>query len=304
MSASNALSAEELRRLSIVRHLYGIGIFQSRGADPTAGLSILPFHDAAEAFLQLACERCNAGENKADFMQYWKLLADKSIDLPHRETMRRLSAARRGLKHQGILPAHVEIEGFRAAVTNFLYDSTPIVFSVGFDQISLVGLVADPETREKLREAYDAFEARDYETTLGLAAEAFILMRRARNRARALLLPPNTPASLWSRATRHSSSSFALSGIEDALGPGVASSLQRILERNNSAIETISEAIELGNAGIGLNEYMLFEGYTPVVHQFIGGNLQVEWTKEPTADPEIVSRCLDFVVTAAVRYGA
>jgi hypothetical protein len=113
-------TAEELRRLSLVRHLYGLGVAQSRGAEPTSGLSILPFHDAAGSFLQLACERYEADENKADFMRYWELLAEKAVVVPQRETMRRLNAARRVLKHQGILPAQVELEGFRAAVTNFL----------------------------------------------------------------------------------------------------------------------------------------------------------------------------------------
>jgi len=105
-------TAEELRRLSLVRHLYGLGVAQSHGAEATAGLSILLFHDAAESFLQLASERYGAGENKADFMRYWELLAEVGVTVPQRETMRRLpstvSGSRCSLRSSGL-----PVESFR-----------------------------------------------------------------------------------------------------------------------------------------------------------------------------------------------
>ena len=71
-------------------------------------------------FLQLACEKYETGENKADFMRYWELLGKKGIVVPQGEDDAASQCSAPGLKHQGILPAHVELEGFRAAMTNFL----------------------------------------------------------------------------------------------------------------------------------------------------------------------------------------
>jgi hypothetical protein len=297
-------TAEELRRLSIVRHLYSLGVAQSRGTEPTtAALSILPFHDAAESFLQLACERYGAGENKADFMRYWELLAAKDIEVPQRETMRRLNAARRVLKHQGILPAQVELEGFRAAVTNFLYDSTPMLFGIDFDKITLVHLISDTAAREKLEGAYGALAAHDHRNALGSAAIAFILVQRAHKRGQAALFPPHTPTSLRAKTSRSAFTDFALHDFERALGSGLGRSLRKIVEGNDRAVELLSEAIELISYGVDLKDYILFTSYIPVVHQFAGGKMQIEWLQQPTEDPDIVSRCLNFVVDAAVRLG-
>jgi hypothetical protein len=292
-------SAEELRRLSLVRHLYGLGVTQSHGAAPTAALSILPFHDAAESFLQLACERYEAGENKADFMQYWSLLGAKGIQVSQRETMRRLNAARRVLKHQGVLPAEVEIEGFRAAVTNFFYDATPMLFGIDFNRVSLVHLVSDDAVRQNLEKAYAALEANDHQGALGFAAVAFILVRRARDRDQAQSLPPHTPATLPALVARSSFRGFVLNDLERLLGH----SIRRFAERADDAIGTLSESLELVSLGLPLTDYIFFKAYVPIVHQMIDGSMTVEWMKACTQDPDVVRRCLSFVVDAAVRLG-
>jgi hypothetical protein len=292
-------TAEELRRLALVRHLYGLGVAQSRGAEPTAGLAILAFHDAAESFLQLACERYGTGENKADFMRYWDLLAEKGITVPQREVMRRLNAARRGLKHQGILPAQVEIEGFRAAITNFLYDSAPQLLGVNFDQVTLVHLIEDMEARTKLEEAFKAFTAHDHQIALGEAAVAFILVQRANARRLLPLFPRHASPTLSGMVARSAGDTFAIHDLEATLGH----SIRRIVENNGRAAEMLGEAVELMSRGLELRDYMLFKAHTPFVHQLIGGNMTIDWMVEPTADGEIVLRCLNFVVDAAVRLG-
>jgi hypothetical protein len=292
-------SAEELRRLSLVRHLYSLGVTQSHGAAPTAALSILPFHDAAEAFLQLACERYEAGENKADFMQYWSLLGAKGIQVSQRETMRRLNAARRVLKHQGVLPAEVEIEGFRAAVTNFFYDATPMLFGIDFNRVSLVHLVADDVVRQKLEEAYAALEANDHQTALGCAAVAFILVQRAHDQNQAQSLPPYTQATLPALVARSSLGGFALNDLERVIGRPI----RRFAGQLDDAIKTLSESLELVSRGLPLADYVFFKAYAPIVHQMIGGSMTVEWMKEFTKNPDVVRRCLSFVVDAAVRLG-
>ena len=298
-STSVTPSADELRRLSLVRHLYGLGVTQSHGAAPTAALSILPFHDAAESFLQLACERYEAGENKADFMQYWSLLGAKGIQVSQRETMRRLNAARRVLKHQGVLPAEVEIEGFRAAVTNFFYDATPMLFGIDFNRVSLVHLVADEAVRQNIEMAYAALETNEYQGALGCAAVSFILLLRARDRNQALSLPPYTPATLPALVARSSFGAFDLNDLERILGR----SIRRFAERSDDAIETLSESLELVSLGLPLKDYIFFKAYVPIVHQRIDGSMEVEWMKGFSQDPDVVRRCISFVVDAAVRFG-
>ena len=127
-----------LRRLSFVRHLYNLGVDQSHGPEPLASVALLTLHDASEMFLQIAAEHHDVGKNHIEFIDYWKLLEGKGINLSHREPMRRLNKARVGMKHQGLTLAKSQIDGFRSTVTNFLYDNSLAAFELEFDRFRLL----------------------------------------------------------------------------------------------------------------------------------------------------------------------
>ena len=99
-----------MRRLTIARYLFQAGIEQSHGSEPLAALAILPLHDAIEFFLQAALEHRQASLEGKDFLGYWPALERKGVSLTRREQMKRFNRARVSLKHDGTLPAHVEIE--------------------------------------------------------------------------------------------------------------------------------------------------------------------------------------------------
>jgi hypothetical protein len=252
-------------QLSLVRHLYGWGVEQSRGPEPTAGLAILPFHDASEAFLQLASERYETGENKNDFMHYWTLLAGRGISLPHRESMRRLNAARRGLKHQGILPAHAELEGFRAAVTNFLYNGTATLFGVSFQDVSMTDLISDELSRAHLLEASKAYSNLDYSNALASAAKAFILVQNAYHRKLRASLPDwSQNTSLKARAST-STPSLSLRSIHDRpIQSEIENVVKKLLESDQQLAKVLSEAIEIIGYGLSLKEFTFFKAHTPI----------------------------------------
>src|SRR5271165_711783 len=170
---------DEMRRLTLIRHLYNIGVSQSLAAEPKSGLALLPFHDAVEMFLKLACERYTAGAtNKTSFMEYWNLLSKKGVILTQQDGMGRLNTARVSLKHHGILCATAELEGMRATTTNFFQENAEKVFDVPFHKISLLALVRDEEVLRYLTDAEKAFSSHDYRQTLAYIKAAFILSLR------------------------------------------------------------------------------------------------------------------------------
>lgn len=130
------------------------------------------------------------------------------------------------------------------------------------------------------------------------------LVRRAHNRNRAATLPPHTPKSLRALARRSAFSDFAIKELERVFGNGVGHAIRKIAEGNDRGIEILSEAVELIGCGSDLNNYMIFMAYTPAVHQIIDGSIKIDWMQEPANDDDIVLRCLNFVVDAAVRLGA
>lgn len=155
------LDHHKMRRLAFVRYLYETAVSQSHAPAPLKCASILTMHDAAELFLQLACEHLNVGAQQPSFMDYWDLLNKKldSGELAQKESMRRLNKARVALKHSGTLPSDLDVEAFRATATSFLQDNTPLVFGVEFDGVSLAEYVNPESSRTILKEAQDAIAA-------------------------------------------------------------------------------------------------------------------------------------------------
>jgi hypothetical protein len=124
------LSLTLTRRLVIVRYLLQIGIEQSRKAEPLAGLAVLPLHDSVELFLQTALEH-RRGELRGskDFLSYWPALEEKGVTLTQKEGMRRFNNARVSVKHHGMLPAHSNLEEFRAMIGSFLSENCTTIFA-------------------------------------------------------------------------------------------------------------------------------------------------------------------------------
>ena len=86
--------------------------------------------------------------------------------------MNRLNTVRVGLKHHGIMPDKSEIERSRLNTTNFFEESTPMIFNVSFDKISMVDLVQYIPAREGLREATTLMEQGKINQAVGKIAIA------------------------------------------------------------------------------------------------------------------------------------
>jgi hypothetical protein len=51
---------------------------------------------------------------------------------------------------------------------------------------------------------------------------------------------------------------------------------------------------------VDFDGYRYLKTYSPVIHEFVGGNMQIEWTREIEVDKDIVRRCVDFFTGAAL----
>lgn len=169
------ISPEQTRRLAFIKYLVTIGNQQVKQPEPLASAALLTFHDAVELFLQLTSEHVNAGSSQPNFMDYWGLINPKLVpdELPQRESMRRMNKARVALKHHGTLPSRFDLEDFNASVNRFFEQSTPLVFGVSLDSVSLVDFVACDEAKASLQQATAALEAGDLRKGIEACAEAF-----------------------------------------------------------------------------------------------------------------------------------
>jgi hypothetical protein len=265
---------------------------QSHKPEPLAAFAVLTFHDACEMFLQIAAEHNDVMPSKrSDFLDYWTLFEQQAqLQVTLKVSMDRLNRARTTLKHGGVLPAHAEIEGFRAAVTSFLQDNALSLLGVNLNDVSLTSMVRSDDVRGPLELAETALSAGDLQGALEEVASAFaISLRRFEGRPRAATGPLGRPYSLRN-ATVGLLESFTLNETRD---------IERTLHR---MVDAFSEAITVVAYNLDFDSYLMFKTHAPVVH--VGGRILVEWTRDEPTDPEVVRRCLNFVIDTAIRLEA
>lgn len=144
---------DHLRRLSLIRYLYGRGLDQFEQPAPLGAFALLPLHDAVEMFLQLAAEVTGAPvQRKEEFLGYWKALANAvpPISLPLYHAMGRLNQARVTLKHHGLFPDEKDLRALVSSVDEFLNASCKLIFNVALERVSLVNLIRHDRVRERL----------------------------------------------------------------------------------------------------------------------------------------------------------
>ena len=270
-----------MRRLSLVRYLYEAGLEQSRRSSAVAGLAILSLHDATEMFLQAAAEHRQAVGSK-DFMGHWPSLEKCGVTLGRREEMKQFNHARNSLKHDGRRPNPHDVEGYRETVRAFLVEEFPNVFGVQLAEASLSSLVKSEKVRALLLEAERAVREPDYSKAIEGAARSFRLTLREHAEECELVRP----------GLRHPRF-LSLFGIHD---------LDRRLE---DAFRDMSydfgEQITILAHHLDYDGYLYLKTYGPVIHELIGGHLQLEWTQDTSRLTEVIAkRCVDFAVDAAL----
>ncbi len=169
---------EVLERLAFIRYIHGQATKQSYGPEPINATALLGFHDSVELFLHLACEHLQVVSGKANFMDYWSLIAVKNAGLEptQKPSMDRLNKARVALKHHGTRPVSSDIEAFRVNTTEFFKENVKNLLGVDFEQASLANLIADQTARQELETAETHIEAGNMEEALISIAKAFYML--------------------------------------------------------------------------------------------------------------------------------
>ena len=278
-------TATTVNRLSFVRYLYQVAVQQSHQPSPMAVASVLTFHDAVDLFVQLVAETKGVAKAKPNtFLMDNLLEVEKKLGnaASYRAAIGRLNTARNAVKHDGVHPAHHEIEGFRASVTNLFEDYSQLVFGVRFGAMSMVSLVANPRVRERLQRAELAIAGETYEDAIVDVAWSFEVLVHDYESQRA----DQYGQSLFAKPVRSSHREF-----QD----------RKLFE----AVEALQSQVRMLALGIDLHRYMAYQQLVPS-----------PWWPSDAAEPTYRFRpkllsesatehgcryCLDFVVDSALR---
>lgn len=148
------MNSNTIKRLSFIKYLHEQAIDSLKLPEPMCYSGILSLQDSIELFLQLAAEEKNVViPAKASFMDYWSAFEKSSLPLPQKVSMERLNKARVGLKHSGLFPQKGDLMDFIVSSKLFFDESSTLIFSKSFKEISLVDFISSDLVKKSIEAA-------------------------------------------------------------------------------------------------------------------------------------------------------
>lgn len=154
-----------LKRLAYIKFLYKGAVAQSNQAEIIAYTSILAVHDAIDWFMHLACLHNNITEPKKIealkkknpkhpgknifLMDYFTILPN----LKYETEVGNINGLRNDLKHHFRLPSQIGIIESINTAKSFFEENTKIIFSLDFNEVSIIDLIAFQQLRDLLKKA-------------------------------------------------------------------------------------------------------------------------------------------------------
>ncbi|WP_272022154.1 hypothetical protein [Olleya namhaensis] len=267
-----------LKRLSIVKLLYKIGIEQSYKGEMTSFFSILSFHDSIEMFLKLAVEKNNKKDCQ-NFMEYWEKLPKLTL----KEAMRNLNANRVNLKHKGITPSKIDIETSRVNTTSFFDQNAKTYFGIDFKDVSLFELIKYKSTQELLISANDKLGNKNFKECAIECTKAFNELLLEYKKSKSAGYSYKTPFDLVKTVSSRDS--------------GINKNSVGTINENFKNIETALQVISLG---IDYKKYIKFNILTPEFYKSMQGNYQIRENDNKKLTELNCEFLIDFVLDSAL----
>jgi len=305
-----------LRRLSIVKHLHKLADQQSHLPETIAYSSVLTFHDAIDLFNQLVAEY--QGKTDADkrvvtggkrtnlfMMEYFDLIPTLTL----KPSVKKINDRRNSLKHNGQIPAKIDINESRVIANLFFEQNTPIIFGLGYDQVSLLELISNIKVKSFLSEAEKFLLQNETLKCIKEVAKAFYMLQQQhseywnRNREKfgqeRLFIPIPT----------YDEQNFFINygnygWIEKGNLP-IPSGLAGMIHIINRNFGSLFSSLEAFTYGVDYGELSYFKMFMPVVagENIANGEYMVTDIREGVSlSPDKCRFAIDFVIKFALNY--
>jgi hypothetical protein len=290
-----------VQRLSIIKHLYKTGVEQARLPEVIAFTSILTFHDALDMFLQLVAQKQGITKRgKIFLMGYFDIIHD----LQHKASINKINLRRNSIKHNGQIPANIEIQESQTITYLFLEEHTRKIFNIEFEAISLVDLISYDAVRKSLQIAQTFIDKKNRKGAVINIAIAFFQ-----------LLSIDKSVKINSKRFLHDHNYQISHLLLPRLAPVIAKisnrqgeieaekfdkSLKRTLDKFNENFKRLEDTLKILFLGIDYRKWTEFRMITPWVN-FDGQEYQVYGVEEELLTDSSIKFLQDFVLESALK---
>ncbi|WP_299156961.1 hypothetical protein [uncultured Christiangramia sp.] len=278
---------QKLKRLSIIKLLFRIGIEQSKKNEMLAQFSILSFHDSIEMFLKLATEIRDKKDCK-NFMQYWEQLPELTL----KESMRNLNTIRVNLKHKGVMPSKLDIESARVNSIDFFNQNTKKFFDIEFKEISLFELIKFERCKTRLIKADKFLSENQLEESAKESTLAFQELLEDYKETKSDQLRDN-PFKIVE------SISYRKAYWEDPDEP-IDRNLKKLFQTVNENFRNLEKAVEVLTLGLDYKKYAKFKILTPEVMRTLNGEYHFHSKNNIDHNKENCEFLIDFILDSAL----
>lgn len=287
-----------IKRLSLVKFLYKMGMEQSIKSETISFFSILAFHDSIDMFLHLAAEKIGIERKKNEkifFIDYW----DKMPSLTLRESMIKLNDRRNNLKHKGLIPGKIEIETSRVNTTEFFEQNTPIIFGFTFNEVSLFNLIKFEKTKTYLQNAQINLDNNKMEPCIKEVTKAFYeLLFEYKENKRGFGSDYKTHFNPSEKIRFNESGGYSTA---NAKFHELEKKVSNIVDKINNNFESFDTAFELISLGIDYKKHAKFKILTPRAHRHYTGEYRLEIYGTKNWSEENCQFLIDFVLESALK---
>lgn len=280
-----------LKRLSIIKLLYKIGLEQSRQSETIAFFSILSFHDSIEMFLNLALEHKNKKKESKSFIGYWDILPELELKV----SMSKLNSRRVSIKHKGETLSKSAIETSRVNAIDFFDQNTPIIFNMEFSDISLFELIKFKKTKELLITSQEALNKGDIDKCINDVTISFDELLREYKNSKKLTRGFRSQFDFIERVN------YGSYNFSNQRNDGTDKRVEDVVNKIDKNFAQIKNVLEVISLGLDYRKYSKFKILTPFAQNLSSGEYLIHFSQKKNWSNENCQFLIDFVLECGLK---
>lgn len=269
-----------IRRLTIIKYLFKTAIEQLNKPESVSYISVLLVHDSIDMFMNLAAEKIGIPQGKP-MVSYF----DSISTLTLKPSVNKINKRRNNLKHNGLIPAKIEIEDSCIIAKLFFEENSQIIFGVEFNDVTLLELIEDFKVKAFLKSAEKFILENEIDLSAREIEKAFFhLMLIEKNKTKV------DKENLWfskgyeaQTLYKMDEQKFYIKGIEPffvgtpnmtaekkdengyvEISEGVAA----VIKNYNSHFSYIFECLKILTLGLDFKKYNLYRSFMPQIMSY------------------------------------